>query len=282
MMFIIKSIWLFICIFLFQSFFTACSVKRPDNVLSEKEMESYLYDYHVAVSAVDNLNGAELYKRELYIDNLLTKHGITEAVFDSSLVWYSNHPDLLVKIYESINDKLRKRRDELNHLIAIRENKSTESSEGDSIDLWSWRQLYVLSGLNQSNTITFSIPYDSHFEDRDTIRLTARARFYGGAPIKTSPLTLALSIRYINDSVISKHTQLTANQVESINLYSDTLGQIKEIEGFFYFPKQQTSRIAVVDQISLYRFHAKQPYIKPLLNDSVQLANNSDSIIIPK
>ena len=76
-----------ICMFVFAV--AGCKVKRPSDVISESKMENLLYDYHVAKSMGDNLPYNENYKKTLYLDAVFKKYGTTEAVFDSSLVWYT-------------------------------------------------------------------------------------------------------------------------------------------------------------------------------------------------
>lgn len=44
---------------------------------------------------------SESYKRVLYIESVYRKHGITQADFDTSMVWYARHPDALTKSTKS-------------------------------------------------------------------------------------------------------------------------------------------------------------------------------------
>lgn len=76
----------------------ACQVKRPETVLSDKQMEDVLYDYHIAKALGEALSYNENYKRVLYVESVYKKYGITEAQFDSSMVWYARNPEVLSKI----------------------------------------------------------------------------------------------------------------------------------------------------------------------------------------
>ena len=44
--------------------------------------------------------------------------------------------------------------------------------------------------------------------------------------------------------------------VETLTLFADTLGEIKEIRGFIYYPQQETPQPLLADRISLMRYHA--------------------------
>jgi hypothetical protein len=41
-----------------------------------------------------------------YYKNVLNKHGITQAQFDSSLVWYTDNPQIFNKIYPKVIERL--------------------------------------------------------------------------------------------------------------------------------------------------------------------------------
>jgi hypothetical protein len=44
---------------------------------------------------------------EIYYAEVLEKHGVTQAQFDSSLVWYTAHPQLFDKIYPKVMAELK-------------------------------------------------------------------------------------------------------------------------------------------------------------------------------
>ena len=133
-------------VFLLASCLTACQVKRPKVVISDAKMENVLYDYHIAKAMGEEVPYTDGYKRVLYIESVFKKHGITQAEFDSSMVWFTRNPEVLTKIYEKVNARLKAERDVVNHLIAIRDNKPKESLPGDSIDVWAWQRIYQLTG----------------------------------------------------------------------------------------------------------------------------------------
>ena len=73
-------------------------------------MRDVLIDLH-KTDAILQLSGKQYRqgeKRELYYATVLEKHGITQAEFDSSLVWYTAHPQLFDKIYPRVLAQLKK------------------------------------------------------------------------------------------------------------------------------------------------------------------------------
>lgn len=235
---------------------TACQVKRPETVLTDAKMEDVLYDFHIAKAMGEEVPYNESYKRVLYIESVYKKHGITQADFDTSMVWFARHPDALTKIYEKVNTRLKAERDGINHLIALRDHKPKESAPGDSIDVWIWQHIYHLTGMPLDNKLTFTLPSDTNFKDRDTLRWTVRFRFPEGAPDSLTAPRMAMQILYAKDTV-SGMLKVGKAGTETISLTADTAGAIKEIRGFIYYPMQSSARTLLADRISLMRYHAK-------------------------
>lgn len=235
---------------------TACQVKRPDTVLPDAQMEKVLYDFHIAKAMGEEVPYNDGYKRVLYIESVYKKHGITQADFDTSMVWYARHPDALTKVYEKVNQRLKAEREGINHLIALRDNRPKESLPGDSIDVWIGQHSYHLTGMPLNNKLAFTLPSDTNFKDRDTLRWTVRFRFLNGMPDSLHLPLMAMQIFYAKDT-INDMLKIKQSGMETISLFADTLGGIKEIRGFIYYPTQKSTQSILADRISLMRYHAK-------------------------
>lgn len=244
-------------------FFTlvACRVKRPETVLPDEKLEAVLYDYHIAKAMAEQVPYNESYKRLLYIESVFRKHGITEAQFDTSMVWLARNPEALRTIYEKVNERLKTEKDQVETLIALHEHKPKESRPGDSIDVWAWQRVYHLTGMTLDNRITFNLPSDPNFQARDTLRWSIRFHFRGGEiPLADDSLympVMAMQVSYANDSTISELRRITHSGVETLCLSADTLGAIEKISGFLYYPRQRSNRMLLADSISLMRYHAE-------------------------
>lgn len=235
-----------------------CKLKKPDGVLSENQMEDLLYDYHMAKALGENLPYGENYKRALYMEYVFKKHQTTEAVFDSSMVWYTRHADVLSKIYENINKRFKEEQDAVNRLIAIRDKKVKESPAGDSINVWTLNSVMHLTNCSLGNKITFSIPSDTNFKAKDTLQWEINYRFVHTKPDTTESVIMAMAVHYANDSIISQMKRIVHSGMYTIRLHADTLGDIKDIKGFVYYTggSKDTIRHLFMDQISLMRYHA--------------------------
>ena len=85
--------------------FGAC---QPKHILSSKKMENILYDLHKAeaIIEVENLAVKQDSSINKFYEVLLEKHGISQAQFDSSIVWYTNNPQRFNKIYPRVIKRL--------------------------------------------------------------------------------------------------------------------------------------------------------------------------------
>ena len=77
---------------------------RPKGILSSRQMRNVIIDLHKTEALMDE-SGLSRYNsevRSVYYAQVLEKHGITQSQFDSSLVWYTAHPQLFDKIYPKV------------------------------------------------------------------------------------------------------------------------------------------------------------------------------------
>ena len=240
---------------------TACQVKRPDTVISDAKMENVLYDFHIAKAMGEEVPYSESYKRVLYIESVYRKHGITQADFDTSMVWYARHPDALTKVYEKVNQRLKAERDGINHLIALRDNKPKESSPGDSIDVWRGRHIYYLTGTPMDNKLTFTLPSDTNFKDRDTLRWTVRFRFLNGTPDSLHAPLMAMQVLYAKDT-LNDMLKVKQSGTETISLFADTFGRNKRNTRLYLLSCTAIHTGCIGRPHQLMRYHAKDTLFK--------------------
>lgn len=93
----------------------ACN-RRPEGVLSRSTMRKVLVDLHKTdgLISVKNYRGEQ--KNECY-QNVLMNYGISQAQFDSSIVWYSSKPKIFEKIYIDVLEDLQTENDFWAHIL---------------------------------------------------------------------------------------------------------------------------------------------------------------------
>ncbi|MBA2611661.1 MAG: DUF4296 domain-containing protein [Bacteroidetes bacterium] len=80
------------------------NVTIPDNILNEEKFAKIITDFALAESA-SNINVKNIPSEKAdsaYAFDPLVENKVTKAQYDSSIVFYSKHPALYRKIYESV------------------------------------------------------------------------------------------------------------------------------------------------------------------------------------
>lgn len=132
----------------------ACS-KVPDHLLQEKQMQHVMKDMLVAESmvGVEYKTYKETAAKEALYESVFRKHGITQAVYDSSLIWYGKHLDIYMKVCERVLKDLEKESNELGDVQA----NAAPVSTNDSVNIWPRRSYQTFSSKALFNGVTFDI-----------------------------------------------------------------------------------------------------------------------------
>lgn len=88
-------------------FFFSCAEKKiaiPENVITEKEMTSILSEIHIAQASKNNSLTIDSsgYTMNEYTNAILKDHHTTKDKFLSSLKFYSDNPEILREVYDSV------------------------------------------------------------------------------------------------------------------------------------------------------------------------------------
>lgn len=228
---------------------TSCGKQIPDHVILPEKMEEVLYDYHLTMAMSNDLKNAE---KTAYKEHVFKKHRITEAEFDSSMVWYTRETKLLYAMYEKLNKRFTREYKNVEMKLESRQEASTYQYEsGDSLNIWHTNNLAWMSESPLHHLLSFEIKPDTTFHEGDAFLWEADFHF-------TSKGKVMMGINMINgnDFVYGKTLQVDSSGHQSIYLHTDTAFQIKTLNGFIYVPKDSTSNTHVlVHNITLTRYH---------------------------
>ena len=135
----------------------ACT-NRPKDVLDMRDMTDVLVDIHTldGVFASTSYNRFKPEERDAYYEAILVKHHITQAQFDSSLLWYSRDPKKFEKVYTRVIDQLTAEE------AAVKAGKYHEllpkASTITHMDLWTDSTRFTLRGDSLScRPLAFSV-----------------------------------------------------------------------------------------------------------------------------
>jgi hypothetical protein len=134
--------------------FLSCR-KLPKGVLSEKKMKEVLIDVQLAENIINSnyQSYPDSARKAILYQSVFRKHKITQAVYDSSLVWYGKNLDILIQIYDlAINDINKQIRD-----LGDVQATADPSINQDSINIWPRRDYLTLQPEALFNGTIFDI-----------------------------------------------------------------------------------------------------------------------------
>ena len=104
--------------FFFLALLFSCSkpsVEIPVGVLKKDQMITVLADVHIALAAsvMNQVSDSTRYSMSNMMNYVFIIHQITQAQYDSSLSFYSNHPEIMEEIYDSVITELSKKQGEV-------------------------------------------------------------------------------------------------------------------------------------------------------------------------
>ena len=194
---------------------SACD-DRPSSVLSRGKMEDVLYDYHIMQGIIEHLPYEEREeKAQDYINAVYAKHGITEAEFDSSIVYYNRHTSDLHTIYEHLKERYNAVNENLQIVNGNNDMMAIFSTGGDTTNLWNSTKLIALRNKDILNTESFTIHADTSFRRHDQFILTLTPVFMKESKeYYDVTLNIGLSIHYANGHQSGITRTVNANGIQ--------------------------------------------------------------------
>lgn len=242
-------------------FSVACSVDLPSYVIPEGKMERILYDYHIAQGMAEAQGGDVEANRYLYVQKVFEKHHVTEAEFDTSMVWYSGHASYLKDMYVRIDARLDRASREVGLNIPEEDKFARFTAEGDTANIWQGRDMLFLHGNREDNLYTLVIPADTAFRKGDYFMLRFGNRFI--TQDNQREAFVLLQVRYDNDSVVGATSMIGGDHDLTLTIPDTAVladRDIKSLSCTFYYAfdeKKEAFRLWMINKPVLLRYHAQ-------------------------
>jgi hypothetical protein len=229
---------------------TSCGKQIPGDIIQPKAMEKVLYDYHLALSMSHNSKNTEKEAQRNYV---FQKHGISEAEFDSSMVWYSRESKELMTIYENLNRRFQREYGHIERLLEAREEANTRTSvSGDTVNIWRKGEILWFNAAPLNKQLTFEISADTTFHPKDAFLWNMDCHFFA-----EGQLTVGMNVVYENDSVVGMTKTIGSSGSHDIYLHTDSAYQIKELNGFILVADNSDPKV-LMHNIALTRYHMEE------------------------
>ncbi|MBM6888927.1 DUF4296 domain-containing protein [Bacteroides caecigallinarum] len=232
----------------------SCGKQIPRDIIQPSDMENLLYDYHLALTMGDELSYSERYKRESYKNYVFNKHGVTEAEFDSSMVWYTRNGKMLTDIYKNLQKRYEMAEEQMKSELNKRSGQISVSLSGDSVDVWSDRNLYWLTSSPLTNRLMFDLKADTTFHEKDILVFDADYSFLSYKKNNAKAI-VSINITFRNDSTLGISKVIEKSGNAHLVLKPDSAYEYKDINGFVYFSNPDSADVSVlINNIRLVRY----------------------------
>lgn len=220
----------------------SCKPKVPGKYLQPDEFEDILYDLHLASAMADNSSGDDgvySYNARLYRQAVLSKYGITQAEFDSSLVYYTRHSDRLHSVYEGLAKRFEEEAMALGASASDIQRYGDMKSSRDTSNLWTGEKHAMFMPVAPYNVMPFAIEADSSYHKGDRLIFSFNCNFIDRGGRKSGVALLA--VQFSNDSVASTTVRMSSRPNSNYSLtVSDLRGDgIKAVRGFIYLDERK-------------------------------------------
>lgn len=251
--------------------------RQPRGVLSVNEMADLIVDLQIADAYIDSDMGRFDSDSSMMVikQSVFKKHGISQADYDSSLVWYAHNMEDYNKAYDKAVTKLKERYDKLNkdgkgdndqpgefmagHTGAPTHDATPRYSphekhlkhlstdvKSDSADLWQGERRYMLTQGSRRGFITFDLLPDANKQPGDRYQLAYKL-LRGGNEFKVS-----LNVDYSDGGTAQITRGTNSDGWVSIDIQSDSTRHVRRIYGYVSYDMRQ-GHTAFVDSLSLMR-----------------------------
>lgn len=234
--------------------------------------------------------------QELFMQSVLKKHGVTQAKFDTSLVYYYRRIEHLQPIYNAVAKRLDAQAVALGASVGALNNVEVFSAEGDTANVWAGPSEVVLTPFPIFNRYDISQAADSTYLPGDKFLLRFSSLFLQPSSAGRNAVVY-LSVAYRlnkpepHDTLVNRYLHINVNannhQVSVEPPSKDAVPT--SIKGYFYLSrtqdnsrdKQKTSassvaptRLLFLNNILLIRYHEKHE--DPLPTDSLSTVVPTD------
>lgn len=249
---------------------SSCKPSLPSGVLSKGKMTDILYDYHLALAMAHMDDNGDKGQSLAYREAVLRKHDVTSAEFDSSMVYYMRHTELLEDVYKDLTDRYNNEITAMGGSASAGGEFANLSATGDTANVWNLATSMVFMPVKPFNSTSFDIKVDSTFHKGDRLMLDFDAQFIYQDGMRNGVAMLA--VQFGNDSIAQRTIMIQSTQHYSVELSdADSLG-IKSVKGYFMLmngdngtgvSSQTTLKLMFLEHVKLIRMHPQKPVAAP-------------------
>ena len=254
--------------------FPACKPGVPSDLIQPAELEDLLYDYHIAQAMAETRQDSMNFKRYSYVQAVFEKYGVSEAEFDSTMVWYASHATYLNDIYKKLQERYSTHVSALGASTGENDIFAHLDAQGDTANIWQERAFRILKPRFMEDRLLFTMTADTTFHKGDALLWRFDSRYISHG--RQNEAYAGFYVTYDNDSTAGVTQRIYSNNLMQLRLEGDTAHAIREVGGFVYYKpsdEDKESRLLLLRDIMLVRFH-----LQPVVVDTTAAVANPDSM----
>jgi hypothetical protein len=233
-------------------------------------MRHVLVDMQLA-EAMINMNPQDYRTNEekaVLYQSVFEKYSLTEAEYDSSLVWYGRNLDLYMRIYNLALTDVKNRIE----LMGDVKPEAVSTSDSDSIDIWIYRRYYEFSPLNLSNTIVLDFKPNREYTSGSIFLLSFQVWGLSSAIPQTIDMKICADQ---SDTTLVMNKVIRTDGKHELMLKTLPTKKIKRLYGYIRFNEKKESSYHKIylDDFQLMKFNYGSAYIEQM--DSTTYKDNS-------
>lgn len=255
----------FLCLTLACFVLMGCKPKRPKGILSESKMEKVMVDYHLAQGMAEAAESGDVEAtRYKYIQAVFRKHNITEAEFDSSLVYYFENSEKFLEIYKNVSLKVQAQAEKFGVDARATQNQYSHlTNQGDTANIWTDHTNACIIPDKLHNIYQFVLTSDSTYQAGDAFIWHFHTQYI--TPGIDREAFAVLTLQYENDSVVSVTQHIRGNNNFDIKYTPseplDTVN-LRKMNGFIFMPTLQPGEngmmVLLLQDLSMIRMHPEK------------------------
>lgn len=238
---------------------SACRPGVPSRLIQPDRLEEILYDYHMAQAMAESNTADSLaFRRYSYVSAVFRKHGVTEAEFDSTMIWYSAHANYLNDIYKRLHERYSAEVALLGAVTGKTDHFAGLDAQGDTANIWPEHSFRVLKPRPLQDRLSFTLAADTTFRRGDVLlwRFDPRYVFPRGGK---NEAYVGLYVEYDNDSTAGITRRIYSGNRVEIRAGGDSLHDIRAVGGFVYYKptNAEGNYLLVLQDMMLVRMHRR-------------------------
>jgi hypothetical protein len=188
-------------------------------------------------------------RRAALFESVFRKHHITQATYDSSLVWYGRNMDMLIRIYDLALNAVSEQ------ILAMGDVQASAAPtvNQDSINIWPRRDYLNLRPEAVFNGTVFDIKPDNEYLSGSIFVLSMHV--WGITPQMTHTPNVRMAAE-LADTTLVVNEKITADGRYEIILRTPATKRTRRLYGYILMDKAETSYYKIyIDSLRLIRYN---------------------------